>query len=458
MAEKKYRSPDEVFHKGRCLREILEEHRIWLESNFRNGGKADLHEANLERVSLRNVNLTRCNLKGANLSHANLDHIQLRGAGLEGVNLEESRLVGANLLNVNLRGANLKKTFLVDARMQGCTLNRTKLIKTELPGADLTSASIFNAILDSAVFRRTIFDRSVIINTDFSNAIFQHGCSLKEIRIDDFSLETISEEYRINYGFSWTVLDDGINQHKILREITFKPEHKEAGISILSYFSNILKQKYPDTKVSVSITQDDLKVTMAIETPEGEKKLIEKTLDEYGLVVQGEMAPERLLDDPFEVQRLKTHIRFAETQLETYRELLLTSRTYGENRINSLEEDIKYLKNLVNGLLSSNQEQTKLTGEIVKVFSTHQSDLMTFLREQMRETAIQEESGFLRKALFKVDPDPDEIDNAERAALSIREKASGVFDQLMTKLIQLQGNLSSNMLAWYLLERLQNAM
>ncbi len=52
--------------------EILEKHVLWLETNGKNGVKADLQEANLQGADLQEANLQGANLQGANLQGADL--------------------------------------------------------------------------------------------------------------------------------------------------------------------------------------------------------------------------------------------------------------------------------------------------------------------------------------------------------------------------------------------------
>ncbi len=59
------------------LKEILEQHKFWIETNALKGQRA--------------------NLEGANLEGANLEGANLEGAYLEGANLEGAYLWGANL-------------------------------------------------------------------------------------------------------------------------------------------------------------------------------------------------------------------------------------------------------------------------------------------------------------------------------------------------------------------------
>ena len=52
------------------LKDILEQHHLWVESDYKQGERANLHGADLRGV----------NLHGANLHGANLDRADLRGA------------------------------------------------------------------------------------------------------------------------------------------------------------------------------------------------------------------------------------------------------------------------------------------------------------------------------------------------------------------------------------------
>ena len=82
-------------HSG--LNTILDQHRLWIESDRKQGKRANLKGANLQGANLQNANL-----EGANLQHA-----YLRGANLWDANLKGANLTGAYLEGADLRGANL---------------------------------------------------------------------------------------------------------------------------------------------------------------------------------------------------------------------------------------------------------------------------------------------------------------------------------------------------------------
>ena len=75
------------------MKEILEAHKLWLETNGRDGERADLRGADLRGADLR----------GADLSGADLRWADLSGADLRGVDLSGADLRGAELRGVELR-------------------------------------------------------------------------------------------------------------------------------------------------------------------------------------------------------------------------------------------------------------------------------------------------------------------------------------------------------------------
>lgn len=108
----------------------------------------------------------------------------------------------------------------------------------------------------------------------------------------------------------------------IMRSIEFSPEVYQSGMSILTYFGTVIRKKYPDKKVRVRIEQDESKVRMIIETPEGEKEKIEKTMDQYQQVVRGKIALDSFFDTEADVSELRQHLNIAKAQLEARERLL----------------------------------------------------------------------------------------------------------------------------------------
>ena len=109
------------------LKEILDQHKIWIESNGVQGKCADLENAylcgaNLINADLEGAILYIANLQGANLNGAKLTGANLYGASLRGANLTGANLTGANLTYVNLEYANLIGASLIGASLEGANL------------------------------------------------------------------------------------------------------------------------------------------------------------------------------------------------------------------------------------------------------------------------------------------------------------------------------------------------
>ena len=117
------------------LKEILEAHETWVQSEGKEGKQADLQEARLIDANLQGANLRQANLQGARLIDANLQGTNLFRANLQGANLGFAKLRGADLQFANLQWANLKEANLEDAR----NLTQEQLVhacgdaKTKLP-------------------------------------------------------------------------------------------------------------------------------------------------------------------------------------------------------------------------------------------------------------------------------------------------------------------------------------
>ena len=108
------------------IKQIIEQHALWLDTNGKEGSRA---------------NLTRANLNGANLTRANLNSVNLYGANLNDANLEGANLTNANLTCANLTRANLDSVNLYGAKLNGANLTRANLFSANLDFANLNGAS-----------------------------------------------------------------------------------------------------------------------------------------------------------------------------------------------------------------------------------------------------------------------------------------------------------------------------
>lgn len=224
--------------KLRELEQILADHRHWLETDKRQGKRADLSGADLDGVDLSGVLLSGANLSGAslnktNLSSAQLSHTDLSGASLHGANLRHADLLltnfsGACLCSADLsaatptgdnpyvstrRGPKFREADLTDARLVGTYCYRSdfsdaKLIRTDLTqaylsdadlcGADLScnnlsEAVLVNAHLEGANLSRANLAGAQMVHADLSNSRLS-GANIKGANLEAANLANAEVE------------------------------------------------------------------------------------------------------------------------------------------------------------------------------------------------------------------------------------------------------------------------
>jgi len=121
--------------------EVLDQHRVWVESGGKEGSQGDLsgaslHDADLTGAVLQGAQMQKVKLRGADLSMANLRNANLVEADLRDTNLLGTEFSGANLMGANRYGAQglwagrLGGTNLFDATLPEAlgTLNPGKTI------------------------------------------------------------------------------------------------------------------------------------------------------------------------------------------------------------------------------------------------------------------------------------------------------------------------------------------
>ena len=218
------------------------------------------------------------------------------------------------MARANLEGADLRKTNLTSSKLHGTVLDLAILDGANLFGAELHFTSLKGARLIGV---KNI--EKAIINSAI----------LSGIRVDRATFSKLPRDLVLEYRESSFILggiEDNYFDENIIRSIEFPPEYHQAGISILHTFGDVLRKKYPDKKVKVRIEQEDLKVTMIIETEEGDREIIQEALNDYGLVVTGKMAPEKFTDDPILTLELKNELNYAKARIESQREIIQYQR------------------------------------------------------------------------------------------------------------------------------------
>ncbi len=71
------RQPKDITLNGKNLQDILDAHKLWIETSGEKGERANLQRANLQRANLRGADLREADLRWANLQRANLQRANL---------------------------------------------------------------------------------------------------------------------------------------------------------------------------------------------------------------------------------------------------------------------------------------------------------------------------------------------------------------------------------------------
>lgn len=122
------------------------------------------------------------------------------------------------------------------------------------------------------------------------------------------------------------------DHNKIRRSIVFPPEYTKAGLNVLHTFSEILREKHSVQGCEVKILQEGLRIQMEIDVGDGDIDVIEKDLQDYGLVMCEKMEVEKYTDNKLLQLKLKNELSLAKLTIEMQKNQL----EYKDSRIEKL--------------------------------------------------------------------------------------------------------------------------
>ena len=450
--------------------------------------RADLRKANLESAVLVGANLREANLSEANLNHADLGEAVLEAAWLERARLERAVLVaavlqgtvlhqallreanlgaavlkeadlnGADLIRADLTNAVLEEADLSGALLADADLTGTNLRGAELEGADLTGATLTGAILTGANLHGAnltgaFLEKAVIAPKELAKArrlptsviAFFLPNELGLLKASQFAGDSFQTLVR---------LAKEQNADSVTAQISFEPEHCEAGKAVLGYFAQILEQKYPEEPVRVTISQERTEVKMTIiGTDELPVEQISVDLGNYLQVVTGDTPVEELLRSRIEIEELRFQLRAAALLIENKErlreierrhnhELLESERRHSDEkqallqgRVDQAEErltaaeskdasSMKFLDTFTQAQLTVSGRAVEGLAETSKTLAAstdrsihHLGELATKLREDARDASEADRNALALIAALveKIDQNPDhELTDTER--------------------------------------------
>lgn len=194
---------------------------------------------------------------------------------------------------------------------------------------------------------------------------FKEADIAEKLKINHITLKThkssLYKRMGVNNSVSAvvTAIDLGLikwelaTKNRIERTIEFKPEYLQSGITILNYFSTVLQQKKPKSNSIVRIEQEGLKVRLLVIPENGEEiQLIEKTLEEYGLVISGKMKVTDFLTDNMQILELENKLEISKLELRFAYKQLDYERQNQLNRISHIEDEVSWLRGHIGTTLS----------------------------------------------------------------------------------------------------------
>ena len=214
----------------------------------------------------------------------------------------------------------------------------------------------------------------------------------------------------------------------IERSIEFPPEYHRAGVSILSFFGDVLRRKYPDKQATVRIEQDGLRVKMMVEPFNGDPEVFERALDQYGLVITGRITPEEFTNDPNLVMSLKHELRLAQARIEAQEGQLLAKDRQNDRLMDLLAQSLSSSKPSVTvtvaPVISSSVNVQRAVSDALAVICGDLRELSSAIRNSSEVNASVEE---IWKELEKLrDGTPDKVKCASAISKleQLLEKAS----------------------------------
>ncbi|MGI4866129.1 MAG: hypothetical protein ACRYFZ_19550 [Janthinobacterium lividum] len=233
-----------------------------------------------------------------------------------------------------------------------------------------------------------------------------------------------------------------IGGHTIERTIEFAPEHYQAGVGLLSYFGQVLRQKDPGTKAKVRLEQEGNTVRLRIESPSGDIETIEEELEKYALVISNKAEPESLFENRAYVMQLEHKLDVTKLELkQAYNTIALTDGLHSQ-RINNLEQQVTFLKDQVAAQLLQTNKVIELVGRqndsherMHTALLTHSGMLFKdLLQEASGNQQLLEAVSSLHQNLLVGITTIEIEDQLERALSTIKETKPGFLGRILSEL------------------------
>lgn len=180
-------------------------------------------------------------------------------------------------------------------------------------------------------------------------------------------------------------------------------------MSLLSYFSEILKQKCSESNSKVSIEQDGDKVRLRIKSNFGTEQKVEALLNEYGEVLNGTKQPAQFMTDQIQLLSLQSKLDMAAMEVKHQQNILALTKSNYDQRIVSLEDQVSSLKLMLSNSISSHRLAQEQVSNLIDKYGAQGSmelELLAFAKKLDERAADvhKEELELILKQLHSQNP------------------------------------------------------
>ena len=137
----------------------------------------------------------------------------------------------------------------------------------------------------------------------------------------------------------------------IERSLALPTAYQQAGLSLLTSVSTVLRQQHPDIPIHCRLAHSESMVRLLVDTPGGAREPVEQTLQAYGGMMAEPCPPAAWLVDPPQAHHLRQHLEDAATALRVTSDISLRSGPPHAPLPLTVAERLLHLRQLVGNAL-----------------------------------------------------------------------------------------------------------
>lgn len=159
VEKREFIKPEDKKIGSKTLRKILDDHRLYVESNRREGKKADLSGQDLHGIDFSGENLFGADLSHSDISQTKCENTIFWGADISNSVLWEGDFRYSCLIGCNLSGSDLSRANFSHATMCGANLKEANFRDANFTSADMSYVNM----RDCAELDRIIYSKKTIL-------------------------------------------------------------------------------------------------------------------------------------------------------------------------------------------------------------------------------------------------------------------------------------------------------